>query len=43
VEHKLRVFEKKVMGRLFGTRRDEMTGEWKTFCLWLYMGVKLGL
>ena len=27
-ERKLRVFENKVSRRIFGTRRDEVTGEW---------------
>jgi hypothetical protein len=26
-EHKLRVFENKVLGRMFGQKRDEVTGE----------------
>ena len=28
-ERKLRVFEKMVLKRIFGPRRDEVTGEWK--------------
>jgi hypothetical protein len=28
-EHKLRVFESKVLRRIFGPKRDEMTGEWR--------------
>ena len=28
-ERKLRVFENRVLRRLFGTRRDEVTGEWR--------------
>jgi len=28
-ERKLRVFENIVLRRIFGTRRDEVTGEWK--------------
>jgi hypothetical protein len=28
-EHKLRVFEKKVLRRTFRPRRDEVTGDWK--------------
>jgi len=28
-ERKLRVFEKKVLRRIFGSRRDEVTGEWR--------------
>jgi len=28
-ERKLRVFENMVLRRIFGTRRDELTGEWR--------------
>jgi len=28
-EHRLRVFENKVLRRVFGPRRDEVTGEWR--------------
>jgi hypothetical protein len=28
-EHKLRVFEKRVLRRIFGPKRDEVTGEWR--------------
>ena len=28
-EHQLRVFEKRVLRRIFGPRRDEVTGEWR--------------
>jgi len=28
-ERKLRVFEKRVLRRIFGPRRDEVTGEWR--------------
>jgi hypothetical protein len=28
-EHRLRVFEKRVMRRMFGPGRDDMTGEWR--------------
>jgi hypothetical protein len=27
-EHRLGVFEKKVLRRIFGPKRDEVTGEW---------------
>jgi hypothetical protein len=33
-EHKRGVFENKVLRRIFGLRRDEVTGEWRKFCLW---------
>jgi hypothetical protein len=28
-EHRLRVFENRVLRRLFGPKRDEMTGDWR--------------
>jgi hypothetical protein len=28
-EHILRVFENKVLRRIFGPKRDEVTGEWR--------------
>jgi len=28
-ERRLRVFEKRVFRRIFGPRRDEVTGEWR--------------
>jgi hypothetical protein len=28
-EHRLRVFEKKVLKRIFGSKRDEETKEWR--------------
>jgi hypothetical protein len=28
-EHRLRAFQNKVLRRLFGTRRDEVTGGWR--------------
>jgi hypothetical protein len=28
-EHGLRVFENRVVRRIFGTKRDEVTGEWR--------------
>ena len=28
-EHKLRVFENRVLGKIYGPKRDEMTGEWR--------------
>jgi hypothetical protein len=30
-EHRLRVFENMVLRRIFGTKRDEVTGEWRKF------------
>jgi hypothetical protein len=29
-ERRLRVFENRVLSRLFGPKRDEITGEWRT-------------
>jgi hypothetical protein len=28
-EHRLRVFEKRVLRRIFGPKRDKVTGEWR--------------
>jgi hypothetical protein len=28
-EHRLRVLENRILWRIFGTRRDEVTGEWR--------------
>jgi hypothetical protein len=28
-EHRLRVFEKRVLRRIFGLKRDEVTGGWR--------------
>jgi hypothetical protein len=28
-EHKLRVFENRVLRRIFGVKRDDVTGEWR--------------
>jgi hypothetical protein len=28
-EHRLRVFENRVLGRIFGPKRNEVTGEWR--------------
>jgi hypothetical protein len=28
-EHRLRVFENRVLRRVFGPRKDEITGEWR--------------
>jgi hypothetical protein len=28
-EHRLRVFESRVLRRIFGWKKDEMTGEWR--------------
>jgi hypothetical protein len=28
-EHNLRLFENRVLGRIFGPKRDEVTGEWR--------------
>jgi hypothetical protein len=31
-EHRLRVFENRVLRRIFGPKRDEVTGEWGGTC-----------
>jgi hypothetical protein len=28
-EHRLRMYENRVLSRIFGQRRDEVTGEWR--------------
>jgi len=28
-EHRLRVFENRVLGRMFGPKREEVTGGWR--------------
>jgi hypothetical protein len=28
-EHRLRVFDNRVLSRIFGPKRDEVTGEWR--------------
>jgi hypothetical protein len=28
-EHRLRVFENRVLSRIFGPKRDEVTGDWR--------------
>jgi hypothetical protein len=28
-EHRLRVFENRLLGKIFGPKRDEVTGEWR--------------
>jgi hypothetical protein len=42
-EQRLGVFENRVLRRIFGPKRDEVTVEWRKFCLWFCMGVKLSL
>jgi hypothetical protein len=31
-EHRLRVYENKVLRRIFGLKRDEVRGEWRKLC-----------
>jgi len=33
VKHKLKVFENRVLRRIFGTERDEVTGEWRSLVI----------
>jgi hypothetical protein len=42
-EHRLGVFENRVLRRIFGPNRDEVTGEWRKFFPWFCTGVKPGL
>jgi hypothetical protein len=42
-EHRLGVFENRVLRRIFGPKRDDVTGEWRKCCLWFCMAVKLRL
>jgi hypothetical protein len=32
-EHRLRVFENRVLRGVFGVKRDEVTGEWRNMCV----------
>jgi hypothetical protein len=32
-EHRLRVFENRVLRRLFGPKRDEVTDEWRNYIM----------
>jgi hypothetical protein len=32
-ERRLRVFENRVLRRIFGTRRDELTGKWRNYIM----------
>jgi hypothetical protein len=36
-EHRLGVFENKLLRRIFGTKRDEVTGEWKNSIMRSFM------
>jgi hypothetical protein len=35
-EHRLRVFEKRVLRRIFGSKRDKVTGEWGGNCVMVF-------
>jgi hypothetical protein len=35
-EHSLRVFENRVLRRIFGPKRDEVTEEWRKLLRYLY-------
>jgi hypothetical protein len=37
-EHRLRVFENRVLRRIFGPKRDEVTGEWRKLLQALWFG-----
>jgi hypothetical protein len=32
-EHRTRVFENRVLRRIFGPKRDEVTGKWRNFVI----------
>ena len=36
-EHRLRVFENKVLGKIFGAKRDEITGDGDSYIMLSYM------
>jgi hypothetical protein len=45
--HRLKVFENRVLRRIFGAKRDEVTGEWKSctmgsFIICTYRQISLG-
>jgi hypothetical protein len=40
-EHRLEVFENRVLRRIFGPKRGEVTGKSRKFCLWFCMGADL--
>jgi hypothetical protein len=33
LEHRLRVFENRVLRRIFGPKRDKVTGEWRSWTM----------
>jgi len=35
--HRLRVFENRVLRRIFPSKRDEVTGEWKNYIMRIFM------
>ena len=35
-EHRLRVIENKVLRKIFGAKRDEITGEWRSYIMLSY-------
>jgi len=36
-ERRLRVFENRVLRRIFGPKRDEVTGEWRNYIMRILM------
>jgi hypothetical protein len=36
-EHRVKVFENRVLSELFGPKREEVTGEWKDFIMRSFM------
>jgi hypothetical protein len=37
VEHRLKLFENKVLRRILGPKRGEVTGEWRRLHIWSFM------
>jgi hypothetical protein len=41
-EHRLRVFDNRVLKIIFGPKRDEVTGEWRNFIIYTHPQISLG-
>jgi hypothetical protein len=41
-EHRLRVFENRVLRRIFGPKRDEVTGKWRSLIFCTPLQISLG-
>jgi hypothetical protein len=42
-DHRLKVFENRVLSRIFGSKRDEVTGGWRKYYLLFKYNVKFSL